>query len=62
MVVVEDVGRLVLLTQEVKKSPLLHSQLPINKLLINLSMLLITLCHALTSSFLLTKKQYQIMD
>ena len=42
-------GKMTLLTQQGKKLTLSGHQLDINKLLINLPMLLITLCHALTS-------------
>ena len=42
------------LTQQGKKLSLSHHQLDRNKLLINLPMLLITLCHALTSYFVQT--------
>ena len=42
-------GKMTLLTQQGKKLTLSHHQLDVNKILINLPMLLITLCHALTS-------------
>ena len=48
-------GKMTLLTQQDKKLTLSGHQLDINKLLINLPMLLITLCHALTSFFVQTK-------
>ena len=48
-------GKMTLLTQQGKKLTLSHHQLDINKLLINLPMLLITLCHALTSYFVQTR-------
>ena len=48
-------GKMTLLTQQGKKLTLSHDQLDINKLLINLPMLLITLCHSLTSFFVQTK-------
>ena len=41
-------GKMTSLTQQGTKLTLSHHQLDINKLLINLPMLLITLCHALT--------------
>ena len=43
------------ITKQGKKLILSHRQLDINKLLINLPMLLITLCHALTSYFVQTR-------
>ena len=48
-------GKMTLLTKQGKKLTLSHHQLDMNKLLINLPMLLITLCHALTSFFVQTK-------
>ena len=44
-------GKMTLLTQQSKKLTLSHHQLDVKKLSINLHMLLITLCHALTSYF-----------
>ena len=44
-------GKMTLLTQQGKKLTLSHEQLDINKLLINLALLLITVWHALTSFF-----------
>ena len=48
-------GKMTLLIQQGKKLTLSHHQLDINKLLINLPMLLITLCHSLTSYFVQTR-------
>ena len=48
-------GKMTLLTQQGKKLTPSHHQLDINKLLINLPMLFITLCHALTSYFVHTR-------
>ena len=48
-------GKLILLTQQGKKLTLSHHELDISKLFINLPMLLITLCHALTSYFVQTR-------
>ena len=48
-------GKITLLTQQSKKLTLFHHPLDINKLLINLPMLLTTLCHALTSYFVQTR-------
>ena len=58
MLVAQDGGRMILLTQQVNKSTLPHYQLDINKFLINLATSQITLCHALTSYFVLTKTQF----
>ena len=52
-------GKMTLLTQQGKKLTLLQHQLDINKLLINLPMLLII--YALTSYFVQTKMQFLIM-
>ena len=48
-------GKMTLLTQQGKKLTLSHHQLDIKKLLINLPMLLITLCHVFTSFFCTNK-------
>ena len=53
--------KITLLTQIGKKLTLSHHQLDINKLLINLPMSLITLCHALASYFVQTRVQFLIM-
>ena len=53
--------KITLLTQIGKTLTLSHHQLDTNKLLINLPMLLITLCHALTSYFVQTRVQFLIM-
>ena len=42
-------GKMTLLTEPGKKLTFSHHQLDMNKILINLPMLLMTLCHALTS-------------
>ena len=47
--------KMILITQRGKKLNLSHHQLDISKLLINLHMLLIILCHALTLYFVQTK-------
>ena len=58
MLVAQDGGRMILLTQQLKELTLLHRQLDIEKLLINLPMLQVILCYALTSYFVLTKMQF----
>ena len=62
MLVTQDGGRMILLIQQVKKSILSHYQLDINKWLINLPMLQITLCHVLTFYFVLTKIKFKIIE
>ena len=55
MVDIHGGGKMTLLTQQGKKLTLSQHQPDRNKLLINLLMLLIILCHALTSYFVQTR-------
>ena len=58
MLVVQDGGRMILLSQPIKKSTLAHQQLDINKSLISLPMFWIASCHALTFYFVPTKIRF----